>query len=297
MTNFQEIDMECMANFPWPANDAHKHSRGRLAVFSGPKLNTGAARLAALAGARIGAGWVKVFAPKDAANIIAYHQTSIMVGEYEFGDILSDEILSFDCAIIGMGFGTSSRHLATLERLLNSDLPLIIDADAISLIAANLEELSPILLARKAKTILTPHSAEFARILGRKPSENIDKRGEEALEIAHKLNSYIVLKGPETIIAAPNGDCAINRISTPWLATAGTGDVLAGMIGGLLAQKLGAMDAAKIATFLHSQTAINIGAGMIAEDLAQNFGVVINEYAPHNLKSGRNKSSKPIIGH
>ena len=297
MSKMLQIGDECMASYSWPEQDAHKHSRGRLAIFAGTMLNTGAARLAAAAGARIGAGWVKVFAPKSAAQIIAAHQTSIMVGEYEFGDILGQEILAFDCAIIGMAFGTMPKHLSTLERLLLSDLPLVLDADALNLIAANLVEIAPILKQRAAATILTPHNREFARLLGQKPSQDIENRCREVLKMARELNCTLALKGPETLIASPNGECAINKISTPWLASAGTGDVLAGMIGGLLAQKINPFDCAKIAVFLHSQIAINVGAGLIAEDLVSNIGGVLNEYAPPNLKSGRNKSSKPIIGH
>lgn len=287
MMTFQPINESCLDAFIWPKQDANKHSRGRLAVFSGPMLQTGAARLAAMAGARIGAGWVKLFADKAAAQIIACHQTSIMVGEYQAGARLSGEILGFDCAVIGMAFGAGASQIATIERLLQSKLPLVLDADALNILAKDRDYFFEIAKARNAPLILTPHAKEFARLTGAYPCENIEENCAKALELADAANAIIVLKGPKTIIAA-RGIAFVNENSSPWLASAGTGDVLAGFIGGLLAQGNAPIDAAKIAVFLHSQLGLQIGAGLIAEDLPNHIGELLNYYAPKNLKSNAN---------
>ncbi|KAF0113484.1 MAG: sugar kinase [Hyphomonadaceae bacterium] len=278
------INSLCMETFPWPNSDANKHSRGRLAVFSGGNLQTGAARLAANCGARIGAGWVKIFAPNRAAQIIATHISAIMVDAYEHGDDLPPEIHGYNALVIGPAFGFGAAQQTTLTSIMGLDKCLVLDADALTMLSLDSKTAFEIIKARKAPTILTPHSGEFSRLFGLKVSKQIEVRIEETVYGAKKSGAIIVHKGAQTIIATPNEEVWLLDNATPWLASAGTGDCLAGLIGGLAAQSCAPIDACKMAVFLHAQIGAFIGAGLIADDIAPNIGAVLDIYAPDNLK-------------
>lgn len=278
------INSQCMDAFPWPKIDAHKHSRGRLAVFAGSSLQTGAARLAANCAARIGAGWVKIFAQSRAAQIIATHVSAIMVGAHEPGEELPAELIGYDALVIGPAFGIEAPMQASLTAILGMDIGLVLDADALTLLSYNAKTAFEIIKSRGAPTILTPHSGEFSRLFGIKVSKAIDVRIEETIFAAKKSGAIIVHKGPQTIIATPNDEVWLLDVSTPWLASAGTGDCLAGLIGGILAQGCAPIEACKMAVFLHSQIGAYIGAGLIADDIAPNIGAVLDNFAPDSLK-------------
>ena len=280
------IDKSVMQNFPWVKTNAHKHSRGRLAVFSGGELHTGAARLVANCGARIGAGWVVMFASIDAARIIAAHETAIMVEEYEYSPALPQKITDFRAIVIGPALGFGKGKYAAIKSLLGLENKLVLDADALMMIANDTSShgLREIIKGREFETIITPHEGEFSRLFVHS-ADDLDEKIEITQVAAAKINATIVHKGAQTVIASPNGDVAVLENSTPWLATAGTGDCLAGMIGGLVAQGLDGMRAAKIAVYLHSECGKAFGAGLMAQDIPNILPEILNEYAPNELRA------------
>jgi len=278
------IGPPCMDAFPWPQTDTNKHTRGRLAVFSGDGLQTGAARLAANCGARIGAGWVKIFAPSRAAQIIATHISAIMVAAYEHGEELPAEISGYNALVVGPGFGIAAPQQATLTALMGQSIGLVLDADALIMLGFDAKRAFEIIKSRKAVTILTPHSGEFSRLFSMKVSKSIETRIEETVYGAKKSGAIVVHKGAQTIIATPNEEVWILDKSSPFLASAGTGDCLAGFIGGLLAQGCVPIDACKMAVYLHAEIGKFIGAGLLADDIGPNIGNVLDNFAPDNLK-------------
>ncbi len=237
---------------PTPATDGHKYGRGHATVMGGGAM-TGAARLAAMAARRGGAGLVTIAAGKAAD---AYRAT-------EPGGIVSDAPLATllqdarrNAWVCGPGLG-HDEAAAALPVLLAAGRQVVVDADALTLCAGAPERL-------RGATVLTPHAGEFARVFG--PTG--DDRVAAVRRAAALTGAVVLLKGADTIVAAPDGRVAINDSAPPWLATAGSGDVLAGLIGGLLAQGLAAWDAAAAGVWLHGRAAVHAGAHLIAEDLA-----------------------------
>ncbi|MFY7760480.1 NAD(P)H-hydrate dehydratase [Aquidulcibacter sp.] len=270
---------------PWPNAHSHKHSRGRLAVICGGRLQTGAARLAAAAGHRMGAGWVSLIAGPEATQILACHETERLIVEREPVQSLSSLCVGFDAAVLGPAFGLTDVQAAdVLDMVQGFPKPLVLDADALSLIAQSGREggLWQAVQARSAPTILTPHSGEFTRLAGEFES---DKKGEATLKLAQALGAILVHKGAETWVAAPDGRLAASDLATPFCASAGTGDVLAGLIGGLLAQSMPAFEAACAAVWIHATAANRVGPGLIASDLIAALPAVLNDLAPEGLKA------------
>lgn len=270
---------------PWPNAHSHKHSRGRLAVICGGRLQTGAARLAAAAGHRMGAGWVSLIAGPEATQILACHETERLIVEREPVQSLSSLCVGFDAAVLGPAFGLTDVQAAdVLDMVQGFPKPLVLDADALSLIAQSGREggLWQSVQARSAPTILTPHSGEFTRLAGAFES---DKKGEATLKLARDLGAIVVHKGAETWVAAPDGRLAASDLTTPFCASAGTGDVLAGLIGGLLAQSMPAFEAACAAVWIHATAANRVGPGLIASDLIAALPAVLNDLAPEGLKA------------
>lgn len=248
--------------FPWPAPDAHKHARGRLGVVSGGPFRTGAARLAARAGLRIGAGLVRVLAPRDAAPVLAPVLEAVMLDPFSSPDQLADLADSLDAVVIGPAAGLDEATVDNLEALQTTGAALVVDADALSVFEGRPAALFALL---DRDDVLTPHEGEFARLF---PELSHQGREAAAREAARQAGCVVVLKGRETLIAAPDGRLRLNPNGSPWLATAGSGDVLAGMIGGLLAQRMDSFDAASAAVWLHAEAAARFGPGLIAEDLS-----------------------------
>lgn len=277
------IDESIMQYYPWPKIDAHKHSRGRLMVFSGDMLHTGAARLAANCGARIGAGWVVICAPFEASKIIATHETSIMVRAFEYKSEAPDDLDEYNSALIGPALGFDNREEALLA-IINTYIPLLLDADAITIISKDKAKYFAAFKARKSQIVLTPHEGEFFRLFGKK-GQNLEEKTTITIEAAKLANAIIVHKGAKTVIAAPNGEFAILEDTTPFLATAGTGDCLCGIIAGLLAQNVDGFIAAKIGVFIHAKCGQYFGAALMAQDIMNVLPKVLNTYAPQNLKA------------
>lgn len=232
-------------------------------MVSGGPLNTGAARLAARAGLRAGAGLVRIFAPTEAAPIIAGAVEAIMVSEFSSPEGLGRLAEPFDAVVIGPAAGLTEMTTYNLAALGRTGAVLIVDADALTVFKGRSRELFDHL---DRDDILTPHEGEFERLF---PGLLAQGRDVAARRAAEQADAVILLKGPQTVIAAPDGRFAINPNGTPWLATAGSGDVLAGIIGGLVAQRMDSFDAACAAAWMHAEAARAHGPGLIAEDLPE----------------------------
>ena len=252
-----------LPRFPWPTAASHKHARGRLIVVSGEAWSTGAARLAARGGLRIGAGLVTLLSPPDALAINAAHLEAVMLSGFETDMELEQAAAEVDAAVIGPAAGVSESTLLNVLALARTGAALVIDADAITAFRDDPEELFSVL---DRDDVLTPHPGEFERLfpglLAASP-----QRIAAARSAAARAGAVVLLKGPDTVIAAPDGRCAVNGNGSPWLATAGSGDVLAGFIGGLIAQGLESFDAACAAAWIHAEAAELHGPGLISEDL------------------------------
>ncbi len=267
---FENLPALWLGDFPWPADDTHKYRRGHVAVFSGSVASTGAARLSALAAARAGAGAVTMLSPAAALTTHAAHLTSIILRK---ADGLAD-LEAFlaerkpQAFVLGPGFGVKPHLGDYLFPLLGQASPLVLDADALTMASQQAD--SFLAAARREGAppmVLTPHEGEFARlfpcIAGDAGSSKLDK----ARQAAALANATIIHKGPDTVIASPDGRAAINSNGTPLLASAGSGDVLAGIVAGLLAQGMPTFEAACAAVWMHAEAARAFGPGLIAEDL------------------------------
>jgi len=263
--------------FPWPRLEGHKYSRGHCVVVSGPAHATGAARLAARAALRVGAGLVSVASPPDAVAVNAAHLTAIMIkvfeGAVKLGALLSDKRLNAVALGPGLGVGKDTRDLVTT--VLKSGAATVLDADAITSFQDEPQTLFSLLDDR---CVLTPHEGEFERLFPGLLDRSASKL-EAARAAAARALAVVVLKGADTVIAAPSGKAVINANAPAFLATAGAGDVLAGLIAGLLAQGMTAFDAACAGTWLHGAAAGLFGPGLIAEDLPEMLPRVLGQLA------------------
>lgn len=249
---------------------SNKYIRGSAMIIGGYPL-TGAARLAAMAVARVGAGLTTVIVPEIAFSIYAGALTSVMVRAFktsaDFEKLINDKRIS--AFLIGPGAGVNDDTQHHTLSLLNTGKPIVLDADAISAFEKDLPSLRN---AIKGVCILTPHDGEFSRLF-----KLSDDRIKSAKNAAGESGAIVVLKGSETIIAAPDGRVIVNHNAPATLATAGSGDVLAGIITGLLAQGMQPHFAAAAATWLHGEAANTFGLGLIAEDLPSQLPHVLNK--------------------
>jgi hydroxyethylthiazole kinase-like uncharacterized protein yjeF len=258
------------AKLPSPAADTHKYARGAVAVFSGPRHGTGASRLAAMAAQRAGAGAVTILGHPNALDVHAAHVTSIMLRRWGDNPLATLESLeSIGAVVLGPGFGDHplARSLAT--SILQGNGPaLVLDADGITAFADDAKSLFEAAKARdEPGLVLTPHAGEFARLFPDIAADPSAGKLAMARAAAERSGAVIVFKGPDTVIAAPDGRAAINANATPALATAGSGDVLAGAISGLAAQGMPTFEAACAAVWLHGEAGRIAGPVAIAEDL------------------------------
>ncbi|WP_293395340.1 NAD(P)H-hydrate dehydratase [Phenylobacterium sp. RIFCSPHIGHO2_01_FULL_69_31] len=252
-----------LARFPWPTAASHKHARGRLIVVSGDAWSTGAARLSSRAGLRIGTGLVTLYAGQDALATNAAHLEAVMLKPFDTDLELEQAADQADAAIIGPAAGVNETTLLNVLALARTGAALVIDADAITVFRDDPEELFSVL---DRDDVLTPHPGEFERLF---PGllKSRPERLTAARRAAEKANAVILLKGVDTVIAAPDGRAAVNVNGSAWLATAGSGDVLAGYIGGLVAQGMESFEAACAAAWIHAEAAELHGPGLISEDL------------------------------
>jgi len=259
--------------FPVPSIEAHKYTRGHCVVLSGPLPRTGAARLSARAALRAGAGLVTLATPPNALLINATASLAVMVQRVDdpdaFGALLDDPRINAVVMGPGAGIGANTRQMA-LQALRHRRRAVVLDADALTSFEGQPEDLFQSIDSNGSPAILTPHLGEFARLFKNitQSYDRIDKIG-FVRAAAAESSAVVVLKGPDTVVAAPDGRAAVADNAPPWLATAGSGDVLAGLAGGLLAQGMNAFEAACAAVWLHGEAGRQAGPGLIAEDLPE----------------------------
>jgi NAD(P)H-hydrate epimerase len=250
---------------PWPDPMAHKYDRGHTLVVGGPAYSTGASRLAAIGALRVGSGLVTIASPHGALAENAAHLTAIMLTPCE--DAMALEHLLTDARlntiVVGPGVGVGTETIKKVKKILSLKRAAVLDADALTSFSGTSEDLFGWI---KGPTVLTPHWGEFCKLFGA-PDKPEPNRIELVRDAARRSGAIVVLKGPDTLVANPAGDIAICNSAPPWLATAGSGDVLAGFIAGLLAQGMPPFEAACAAVWIHGEAANESGPGMISEDL------------------------------
>ncbi len=256
--------------FPSPSAEDNKYDRGHVLCLSGGMSSTGAARLAARGALHTGAGLVTLASPKEALLINAISSLSIMVRG--FADIADFSASLYErhvnTVVLGPGGGVGEHMRQLVLTTLASPVAAILDADALTSFADDLASLKGAIISRKnAPTILTPHEGEFARLFQGKAFSECRSKNERAAAAAEDTGAIMVLKGANTVVASPEGEISVAENAPPWLATAGSGDVLAGIIAGLLAQKMPGFMAAAAGVWLHGEAANLFGRGLIAEDL------------------------------
>jgi hydroxyethylthiazole kinase-like uncharacterized protein yjeF len=254
--------------FPKLKVGGHKYDRGHAIIVSGPMESTGAARLAARAALRAGSGLVTVATSKSAFYINAAQLTAVMVAPFDgpsgLSDLLSDPRIT--AVLIGPGAGTDTDVKELVASVLASEATAVLDAEALTAFGDAPAELFEQIKARPTPVVMTPHEGEFRRIF-----PDIDRnasRLERARRAAEMSGAVVILKGPDTVVAAPDNLASINENAPPWLATAGSGDVLSGLVTGLLAQGMAAFDGAAAAVWMHGEIAQAFGPGLIADDMA-----------------------------
>jgi hydroxyethylthiazole kinase-like uncharacterized protein yjeF len=273
-----------LAHYPWPKDESHKYARGHAVVVSGPLYSTGAARLAARGALRAGAGLVTVASPRDALQVNAAQLTAIMVRQADDARALKAMLADprKNAVLIGPGVGVGERTRDMVLAALGSGAAVVLDADALTSFADDPRSLFALIAARSAPVVFTPHDGEFTRLFSDlAPMPKLER----ARQAAARSGAIIALKGADTVVAAPDGRASINATTSPWLATAGTGDVLAGMILGLLAQAMPAFEGTSAAVWLHGAAAKEFGPGLIAED--------VPEMLPKVLRSLQASAEKP----
>lgn len=253
---------------PTLETDGHKYGRGHAVVVSGGLEMSGAARLAARAALRTGAGLVTVAAPRTALAAHASQFNSIMLAGCETAEDLANllEDVRKNALVIGPGLGVTDEAFKTVLIAAAAPVALVLDADALTLGGRSPAQFFEALQGQPGRAVvLTPHDGEFRRLFGDVPGSKLER----ARSAAAVAGAVVVLKGADTVIAAPDGRAAINENAPPWLATAGSGDVLSGMTGGLLAQGMDGFEAACAAVWLHGAAALRFGPGLISEDLIE----------------------------
>lgn len=270
---------------------SHKYSHGHALIVAGGVAKGGAARLSARAALRIGAGLVTLAPPQEALPEHTAPPDALMRCALDdaaaLRDLLDDTRITAVC--IGPGCGID-RAASLLPVLLASRRPAVLDADALTALARE-----PRLAAMlHPDCVLTPHAGEFARLAPDLAARLSDRpvqgpafsKLDAAREIAARLGAVVLLKGPDTVIASPDGRCRIHSaFDLPWLATAGSGDVLAGLIAGLLARSLPALDAAGLGTALHAAAARSFGPGLIADDLPDRLPALLRDPPPESART------------
>jgi NAD(P)H-hydrate epimerase len=285
-----------LKSFPWAKDGGHKYDRGHAVVISGPALQTGAARLGARGALRIGAGLATLVGNSTATAIIATQVTSIMVRSVSGSKALSEFLRDTrrNAVLIGPGASVGAETAEDVLTILRSSAAVVLDADALTSFAGEHDshsergmgffarngdtEVQPKTLidaiqSRTAPVVLTPHEGEFKRLFGELPGSKVER----AHAAAKRSGAIVILKGADTVIASPDGRAVINANAPPCLATAGSGDVLAGFVLGLLAQHMPAFEAACAAVWLHGEAAARFGVGLIAEDLPEVLPQVLRD--------------------
>lgn len=273
---------------PRPGADGHKYDRGHALVVSGAPAHTGAARLAARGALRAGAGLVSVVTSARALAVNAAHLTAIMMrvcdNPDEFSDLLTDD--RFNAIALGPALGVGESTRAWVAAALEADRATVLDADALTSFSGEAEALRAMTSApRERPIVMTPHEGEMKRLFIGRDEPSAEARSvmdhvsklDRARAAASFMGCVVVLKGADTVIAAPDGRAAINENGSPWLATAGSGDVLGGIVTGLLAQGMPGFEAACAAVWIHADAGDRFGPGLIAEDLPETLPQVLRD--------------------
>jgi hydroxyethylthiazole kinase-like uncharacterized protein yjeF len=276
---FENIPSFWRQSFPVPRIDGHKYDRGHAVVVSGGLATTGAARLSARGSLRAGAGLVTLASPRDALAVNASALSAVMVRAVdtvvEFAEMLDDK--RFNTCVIGPGAGIGGRTRDLVVTAISAKRSLVLDADALTSFADAPDRLFDAIKAcHDPQVVLTPHEGEFPRLFSDISNKHPfrSKLG-RVLAAAERSGAIVLLKGPDTVVASPAGRATIAANAPPWLATAGAGDVLAGMISGLLAQGVPAFEAASMGVWMHGEAAREAGPGLIAEDLPEVLPAVL----------------------
>ena len=242
-------------------------------MLSGELASTGAARLAARGALRAGAGLVTLASPRDALAVNAAALTAVMVraidNVIQFAELLDDKRLN--SIVLGPGAGVGGRTRDFVHTALSAKRGLVLDADALTSFAEEPDRLfESIKAADEPQVVLTPHEGEFPRLFSDISNKHPGRsKLERVRDAAERCGAVVLLKGPDTVVASPDGRASIASNAPPWLATAGAGDVLAGIIAGVLAQGVPAFEAACIGVWMHGEAAREAGPGLIAEDLPE----------------------------
>lgn len=256
---------------PAPGPADHKYTRGHAVVLGGERM-TGAGRLAARAARRVGAGLVTVAAPSAVLPLYAGDAPGVLTWPAEdFAGLLADE--RRNALLLGPGGGRGEGLRGHVLAALRTGRGCVLDADALTSFADRPGDLFD---AIRGPVVLTPHDGEFARLFGPLPGSRLER----ARAGAARAGAVVLLKGPDTVVAAPDGTAAVTVNAPADLATAGSGDVLAGLIAGLLAQGLDAFAAACAAAWLHGEAGRHAGPGLIAEDLPDALPEVVSRLRP-----------------
>jgi ADP-dependent NAD(P)H-hydrate dehydratase / NAD(P)H-hydrate epimerase len=270
---FENVPQLWRESFPIPRIDGHKYARGHTIVVSGGVATTGAARMSARGALRAGSGLVTVASPGDALAVNAAALTAVMVRAIdtavEFAELLTDRRLN--TCVIGPGAGVVDRTRDFVLTALSAKRHLVLDADALTSFADAPDHLfDAIKASHDPQVVLTPHEGEFPRLFSDISNKHpLRSKLERVRAAAERSGAVVLLKGPDTVVASPDGRATIASNAPPWLATAGAGDVLAGMIAGLLAPGVAAFEAACIGVWMHGEAAREAGPGLIAEDLSE----------------------------
>jgi NAD(P)H-hydrate epimerase len=273
------------AHYPVPAMDGHKYARGHVLVVGGATL-TGAARLAARAAARVGAGLVTIAADPAAVPIYAADRACLMVQPMaslaDFTALVGDA--RRNVVLLGPGNGADASCAARVRAALAARKACVFDADALTVFA---EDPSDLFAHLNVGCVLTPHDGEFKRLF----PDIAGARLVRARLAARRANAVVLLKGADTVVAHPDGRAAINSNAPPWLATAGAGDVLAGLIAGLLAQSMPPFEATCAAAYLHGAAATRFGPGLIADDLPEQLPPVLTAIFRVSATAGQSQDT------
>jgi ADP-dependent NAD(P)H-hydrate dehydratase / NAD(P)H-hydrate epimerase len=270
---FENIPPLWRESFPVPRHQGQKYDRGHAVVLSGPSWSTGAARLAARGALRAGAGLVTVASPNEALAVNAATSLAVMVRPVddaaELTVFLGDRRLN--AVAIGPGLGVNEGTCELVLAALVGERAVVLDADAITSFAKTPQRLAEALKSRSgAATIMTPHGGEFSRYFGAlDPRTQAGSKLEKTRLAAAMTGAVVLLKGADTVVAAPDGRASIAENAPAFLATAGAGDVLTGIATALLAQHMPAFEAASAAVWLHGEAANAFGPGLISEDLPE----------------------------
>ncbi len=275
--NESNVKLNLVHALPKPTLFDHKYSRGSCFVVAGRNF-VGATKLACLSASqsilRGGSGLCKLLVHISQKNFFKKHIMEEMILSYnninDFKKIINEQ--QCDALVYGCGIDNSLDNKAILKYLLLQPKNLVLDAVVFTMIQESRNEFFKILQSRIAKTVMTPHIGEFKRVY---PLNNLKINA--CIKAAIESNTVIVLKGNDTIIGSKDGKAYVNAYTSPYLATAGSGDVLAGLIGSFLSQGLEAIDAARLGCYIHSQCGINLGLGLIASDLIKEIPNVMKK--------------------